>query len=65
MQTLVAYLETTGRTQRWLAEQIGVREATVSAWCRNGIIPRPPQMKRIADVTEGEVPVTSWFEGAE
>lgn len=63
-KALTSYLERTGRTQKWLAEQIPCREATVSGWVA-GTTPRPKQMARIAAVTAGEVPVTAWFEAVQ
>ena len=57
---LAIYLEQTGKTQRQLAKDIAVREATVSAWV-NGGTPRPEHMKKIESATGGLVPITSWF----
>lgn len=61
MSPLNTYLIATGKTQKQFAEAMGVREATVSAW-KNGGTPRPAQMKRIAEVTKGAIPITAWFE---
>lgn len=61
---LARYLATCGITQRQFASDMGVREATVSAWV-NGGTPRPEQMQRIAAETRNAVPVTSWFSAAQ
>lgn len=58
---LTTFLALSGKTQAQFAAEVGVRPATVSAWV-NGKVPRPPQMKKIADATEGKVPVTVWFQ---
>lgn len=58
--TLDQFLKQSNITQRQFAADLGVREATVSAWV-NGGTPRPSQMKRIAKATRGAVPVTVWF----
>lgn len=59
-QALENWLAQPGRTAKKLAADCGVREATVSAW-RRGIVPRPPQMQRVAEATAGAVPPASWF----
>lgn len=61
MTQLARHLSTTGKTQRWLAAQVGVRPATVCAWCKGYVLPRPEHMQRISEVTDGQVPVTAWF----
>ena len=64
MNALQSYLLATKKKQRDFAVEAGVREATVSGWV-NGITPRPAHMAKIAEVTAGAVPVTSWFEHTE
>lgn len=59
---ILSYLRAKGLTQKRFAEDVGVREATVSAWV-NGTRPRPDQMERVAEATGGAVPVTAWFGG--
>ena len=39
-----------GKTNRWLAEQIGKQENTVSRWCLNKVQPSLPQLIEIAKV---------------
>lgn len=56
-----AHIKASGQTQRELAEAMGVREATISAWSKKKI-PQPHQMQRIAEITDGGVPVAKWFE---
>lgn len=57
---LSIYLNASGKTQRQFAAEVGVREATVSAW-KGGVTPRPVQMQRVAEITCGALPVTTWF----
>lgn len=44
-----------GKTNRWLAEQIGKNEATVSRWCSNKAQPRLETLLKIARVLEVDV----------
>ena len=43
------------RTNRWLAEQLGKEQATVSKWCTNTIQPTLETLWRIADILEVDV----------
>lgn len=60
---ILTYIKSKGLTQKRFAECIGVREATVSSWV-NGKTPKPEQMRRVAEATDGAVPVTAWFESS-
>ena len=44
-----------GKTSRWLAEQIGKQENTVSRWCLNKVQPSLPQLTEIAKVLDVDV----------
>ena len=44
-----------GKTSRWLAEQIGKQENTVSRWCLNKVQPSLPQLTVIAKVLDVDV----------
>lgn len=44
-----------GRTSRWLAEQIGKQENTVSRWCLNKVQPSLPQLMEIARILNVDV----------
>lgn len=44
-----------GKTNRWLAEQIGRQENTVSRWCLNKVQPSLPQLTEIAKVLDVDV----------
>lgn len=44
-----------GKTNRWLAEQIGKNEATVSRWCSNKAQPGLETLLEIARVLEVDV----------
>lgn len=44
-----------GKTSRWLAEQIGRQENTISRWCLNKVQPSLPQLSEIAKVLDVDV----------
>ena len=44
-----------GKTNRWLAEQIGKNEATISRWCSNKAQPGLETLLKIARVLEVDV----------
>lgn len=39
-----------GKTNRWLAEQLGKTEHTISRWCQNKTQPSVAQLNEIANV---------------
>lgn len=43
-----------GKTGKWLAEQVGKNEATVSRWCSNKMQPSLDMLVRIAELLEIE-----------
>ena len=43
------------RTNRWLAEQLGKDQATVSKWCTNTIQPTLETLWKIANILEVDV----------
>lgn len=59
--TFQKYLARPDVTQVKLAEALGVRVATITAW-KKGTIPRSPFLPEIEAATDGEVPVSSWFQ---
>ena len=61
---LARYIAETGQTQRDFAAQLGVRDATVSAWV-NGKTPSSKEIGRIAQATGGAVGPASWFDASE
>lgn len=44
-----------GKTSRWLAEQLGKNENTVSRWCRNEVQPSLAQLNDIATLLDVDV----------
>ena len=40
------------RTNKWLAEQLGVNQTTVSKWCTNTTQPDLQTLKRITELLE-------------
>ena len=43
-----------GKTGKWLAEQVGKNEATVSRWCSNKMQPSLDMLVRIAELLNVE-----------
>ena len=43
------------RTNKWLAEQLGVNPSTVSKWCTNSSQPDLPSLLKIADLLEVDI----------
>jgi transcriptional regulator with XRE-family HTH domain len=50
-----AVLAETGRTNKWLAEQLSVNNTTVSKWCRNEMQPRIESLFQIANALNVDV----------
>lgn len=44
-----------GKTNRWLAEQLGVAQTTVSKWCTNASQPPMGTFLRIAELLDVEI----------
>lgn len=55
LNRLKAALAEQGKTNRWLAEQLGKSENTVSRWCANKVQPSIQQLNEIAHVLEVDV----------
>jgi len=64
MNPLAKHLKSINQTQRDFAAQLGVRDATVSAWV-NGKTPSSKAIGRIAQATGGAVGPASWFDASE
>ena len=41
-----------GKTGKWLAEQLGKNEATISRWCSNATQPSLVRLMKIAEILE-------------
>ena len=52
LNRLKAVLADQGRTSRWLAEQIGKSENTVSRWCANKVQPSIQQLNEISSILD-------------
>ena len=48
------------RTNKWLAEQLGKDQATVSKWCTNSCQPSIEQLFKIAEVLNVDVKDLLW-----
>lgn len=44
-----------GKTNKWLAEQLGRDQATISKWCTNTIQPSLDDLIKIAEVLEIDI----------
>lgn len=55
LNRLKAALAEQGKTSRWLAEQLGKSENTVSRWCANKVQPSIQQLNEIAHLLEIDV----------
>ncbi len=50
-----AVLAEKGKTNNWLADELGMNRTTVSKWCRNEMQPRIETLFQIAAVIDIEV----------
>lgn len=55
LNRLKAALAEQGKTNRWLSEQLGKSENTISRWCANKVQPSIQQLNEIAHVLEVDV----------
>lgn len=55
LNRLKAALAEQGKTNRWLSEQLGKSENTVSRWCANKVQPSITQLNEIASVLDVDV----------
>ena len=52
LNRLKATLAEQGKTNRWLSEQLGKSENTVSRWCANKVQPSITQLNEIATILD-------------
>jgi transcriptional regulator with XRE-family HTH domain len=55
LNRLKAALAEQGKTNRWLSEQLGKSENTISRWCANKVQPSITQLNEIASVLDVDV----------
>lgn len=55
LNQLKAALAEQGKTNRWLSEQLGKSENTVSRWCANKVQPSIQQLNEIASVLDVDI----------
>lgn len=55
LNRLKAALAEQGKTNRWLSEQLGKSENTVSRWCANKVQPSVAQLNEIATILDVDV----------
>ena len=55
LNRLKAALAEQGRTNRWLSEQLGKSENTVSRWCANKVQTSIQQLNEIASVLDVDI----------
>lgn len=59
-EKLQQWLDEHQRTQVWLAEQLGTRQAAVSRWLTCGRKPNLRNAIAIEQLTGGQVPANGW-----
>lgn len=57
MNRIKAVLAETQRTNRWLVEQMGKSENTISRWCSNKSQPSIAQLQEIANLLDVDIRV--------
>ena len=55
LNRLKAALAEQGKTNRWLSEQLGKKENTISRWCANKVQPSIQQLNDIAYILDVDV----------
>lgn len=55
LNRLKVVLAEKGKTNRWLAEQLGKTENTVSRWCANKVQPSIQQFIEVANILDVDV----------
>ena len=55
LNRLKAALAEQGKTNRWLSEQLGKSENTISRWCANKVQPSIQQLIEIANILDVDV----------
>ena len=55
LNRLKAALAEQGKTNRWLSEQLGKSENTVSRWCANKVQPSITQLNEIATILNVDI----------
>lgn len=58
--TLRQYLNEQQLSERAFAEKIGVKQATVNRYCA-GRVPQPEVMRKITEITSGQVTANDFF----
>lgn len=58
---LQTYIEKASITQEQFAASLGVTQAAVSRWIQGKKLPRPEAMKRISEITSGEVTPNDFY----
>lgn len=61
---LAKYIELRGISQREAAEQLGVSKSAMNYWCSGTQIPRPADMRRIVEWSNGAVMPNDFYFGA-
>lgn len=55
LNRLKAVLADTGRTNKWLAEQLGKDPVTISKWCTNTTQPDLQTLSKISDILDVDI----------
>lgn len=49
------YLFSIGKSQQWLAEQVGAGQDMVSNWANGKVTPGMPYLRKLADLSDGAI----------
>ena len=62
---LKEWIEKEHKTQQEVADAIGVAQGQVSAWCSGDKMPRPDNVRKIVEITHGEVQPNDFYKNLE
>lgn len=60
---LKEWIKKSGKTQQDVADALGVAQGLVSSWCNGERLPRPENMAKIVELTNGEVQPNDFYKG--
>ena len=58
--TLKEWLNQGGRKKKWLAQQLGCHDTSVSRWVTGKSVPDERYQAAIEKLTDGQVPASKW-----
>ena len=61
MNKFSQWIKEEDKTQQQVADDLGVTQGVVSAWCSGDRLPRPENMQKIVEYTNGEVQPNDFY----